>query len=151
MPTAGSSMQPLSSYTLADPKVMQDPYPYYARLRAEDPIHFDEGIRTWLVTRHEDIVAAARNTEELSDEMRMSDAVHSPFKAEVDEYMRREGFVPLGQADGFKVDGELHARRRRLVVPAFTGTAVAAMESRAAATCRDTADVYVGGLEDGLT
>jgi cytochrome P450 len=26
-------------------------------LRAEDPVHFDEGIRTWLVTRHEDIVA----------------------------------------------------------------------------------------------
>jgi cytochrome P450 len=67
-------MQPLSSYTLADPKVMQNPYPYYERLRAEDPVHFDEGIRTWLVTRHEDIVAVARNTEVYSDEMRLSAA-----------------------------------------------------------------------------
>ena len=49
-------MQPLSSFTFADPKVMQDPYPYYERLRAEDPVHFDEGIRTWLVTRHDDIL-----------------------------------------------------------------------------------------------
>ena len=48
-------MQPLSSYTFRDPKVMQDPYPYYERLRAEDPVHFDEGIQTWLDTRHDDI------------------------------------------------------------------------------------------------
>ena len=145
-----SSMQPLSSYTLADPKVMQDPYPYYARLRAEDPVHYDEGIRTWLVTRHEDIVAVARNTEVYSDEMRVSDAIRSPFKAEVDEYMRREGFLPLGQADSFKVDGELHTRRRNLVAHAFTGPAVAAMEAQVAAICRDKAAAFLGRSEADL-
>jgi cytochrome P450 len=137
-------MQALSSYTFADPKVMQDPYPYYERLRAEDPVHFDEGIRTWLVTRHEDIIAAARNTEDLSDEMRVSDAIRSPFRAEVDEYMLREGFVPMGQADGFKVDGELHTRRRKLVAPAFTGPNVAAMESQVAAICQGRAATFLG-------
>ena len=88
-------MQPLSSYTLADPKVMQNPYPYYERLRAEDPVHFDQGIRTWLVARHEDIVAAAGNTEVFSDEMRVSASIRSPFQAEVNEYMQREGFLLL--------------------------------------------------------
>jgi hypothetical protein len=127
-----SSMQPLSSYTLADPKVMQNPYPYYERLRAEDPVHFDEGIRTWLVTRHEDIVAVARNTEVFSDEMRVSAAIRSPFQAEVNEYMQREGFMLLDPADSFKLDGELHTRRRKLVAHAFTGPAVAAMEARVA-------------------
>jgi len=143
-------MQPLSSYTLADPKVMQNPYPYYERLRTEDPVHFDEGIRTWLVTRHEDIVAVARNTEVYSDEMRVSDDIRSPFKAEVDEYMRREGFLPLGQTDGFKVDGEVHTRRRALVAHAFTGPAVAAMEARVAAICRDTAAAFLGRAEADL-
>jgi hypothetical protein len=38
-------MQPLSSFTLADPKVMQNPYPYYEGLRAEDPVHFDDDRR----------------------------------------------------------------------------------------------------------
>ncbi len=137
-------MQPLSSYTLADPKVMQNPYPYYARLRAEDPVHFDEGIRTWLVTRHEDIVAVARDTEVYSDEMRVSGAIRSPFRAEVDEYMQREGFLVLDPSDSFKIDGELHTRRRKLVANAFTGPAVTAMETRVAAICRDKAAAFLG-------
>ena len=136
-------MQPLSSYTLADPKVMRDPYPYYERMRAEDPVHFDEGIRTWLVTRYEDIVAAARNTEDFSDEMRVSAAVRSPFQAEVDEAMQREGFVPLTGEDNFKVDGELHTRRRKLVAHAFTGPAVTAMEARVANIVRDRAAAFL--------
>ena len=143
-------MQPLSSYTLADPKVMQNPYPYYERLRAEDPVHFDEGIRTWLVTRHDDIVAVARNTEVYSDEMRVSAAIRSPFQAEVNEYMQREGFMLLDPADSFKLDGELHTRRRKLVSHAFTGPAVAAMEARVAAICGGQAATFLARGEADL-
>jgi cytochrome P450 len=137
-------MQPLSSFTFADPQVMQNPYPYYERLRAEDPVHFDEGIRTWLVTRHDDILTVARNTEVYSDEMRVSRAIRSPYQDEVEEYMKGEGFMVLDPADSFKVDGELHARRRKLVAHAFTGPAVAAMEARVAAICRDKAAALSG-------
>src|SRR5580698_8114514 len=105
-------MQPLSNYTLRDPKVMQNPYPYYERLRAEDPVHFDEGIRTWLVTRYEDILTVARNTEVFSDEMRVSKEIRSPFQAEVDEEMQREGLILFDGQDSFKIDGEPHKRRR---------------------------------------
>ena len=93
-------MQPLSSYTLADPKVMQNPYPYYERLRAEDPVHFDEDIQTWLVTRHEDILAVARNTEDYSDEMRVSASIRSSFKAEVDELFTGQGATGAVGAPG---------------------------------------------------
>jgi cytochrome P450 len=144
------SMQPLSSYTFADPKVMQNPYPYYERLRAEDPVHFDEGIHTWLVTRHDDILAAARNTEVFSDEMRVSKAIRSPFQAEVNEYMQREGFLLLDPADSFKLDGELHTRRRKLVAHAFTGPSVAAMEARVAEIVRDKAELFLGRAEADL-
>lgn len=143
-------MQPLSEYTFADPKVMQDPYPYYARLRSEDPVHFDEGIKTWLITRYEDIVAVARNTEVYSDEMRVSAAIRSPFQAEVNEYMRREGFVLSDGSSTFKIDGELHARRRKLVAPAFTGPTVAAMEARVAAICRERAATFIDRSEVDL-
>ena len=136
-------MKPLSSYTFADPAVIQNPYPYYERLRAEDPVHYDEKIRTWLVTRHEDIVAAARNTEVFSDEMRVSEAVSSPFQAEVYKEMEREGYIRQNPADSFKVDGELHTRRRKLVAHAFTGPAVAGMESRVAAICKEKAALFL--------
>jgi cytochrome P450 len=143
-------MQSLSSYTFADPRVMQDPYPYYERMRAEDPVHFDEGIQTWLVTRHDDILTVTRNTEVYSDEMRVSKSIRSPFQAEVNEYMQREGFLMLAQSDGFKVDGELHTRRRKLVAHAFTGPNVAAMDTRVAAICREKAAAFLGRAEAGL-
>ena len=143
-------MQPLSSYTFRDPKVMQDPYPYYERLRAEDPVHFDEGIQTWLITRHDDILTVSRNTEVYSDEMRVSKAIRSPFQAEVNEYMQREGFMLLDPADSFKLDGELHTRRRKLVAHAFTGPNVAAMEARVAEICRDKAAAFLGQAEADL-
>jgi cytochrome P450 len=144
------NMQPLSSFTLADPKVMQDPYPYYERLRAEDPVHFDEGIRTWLVTRHDDILTAARNTDVYSDEMRVSKAIRSPFLAEVEEHMQREGFLVLDPADSFKTDGELHTRRRKLVAHAFTGPNVAAMEARVTAICREKSAAFLRRSEVDL-
>ncbi|HMN47416.1 MAG TPA: cytochrome P450 [Povalibacter sp.] len=128
---------PLSSLTLADPRVMQNPYPYFERLRAEDPVHLDEKMRTWLVTRHEDIVEAARNTEVFSDEMRVSAAVRSPFQPEVDEYIRSQGLMVLDPADSFKVDGELHTRRRKLISHAFTGPVVSRMEAGVVGICRD--------------
>jgi cytochrome P450 len=145
-----SAMQPLSSYSFADPKVMQDPYPYYERMRTQDPVHFDEGIQTWLITRHEDILAVARNTAVFSDQMRVSKAIRSPHQDEISEYMKREGFLMLSQTDGFKVDGELHARRRKLVTPAFTGPMVAAMESRVAAICRKQAAALLNRSEVDL-
>lgn len=143
-------MQSLSNYTFRDPKVMQNPYPYYERLRTEDPVHFDAGIQTWLVTRHDDILAVARNTEAYSDQMRVSKAIRSPFQDEVDEYMKSEGFMVLDPADSFKVDGELHARRRKLVAHAFTGPIVTAMEARVAAICRDKAAALLGRSEVDL-
>jgi cytochrome P450 len=82
--------------------------------------------------------------------MRVSAAIRSPFQAEVDEYMQREGFLVLDPADSFKVDGELHTRRRKLVANAFAGPAVAALEERVAAVCRDKAATFLARGEADL-
>ena len=46
----------LSLYHLLDPAVLADPYPLYHRLRAEDPVHWDPFLHTWVVTRYADVV-----------------------------------------------------------------------------------------------
>jgi cytochrome P450 len=143
-------MSPLAAQSYADPRVMQNPFPYFERLRAEDPVHYDEGIKTWLVTRHEDILAAARDTEGLSDQMRVSEAIRSPFQNEADAFMQSEGFYLLDTADSFKVDGQLHARRRALVASAFSPRAVGAMEPRVEGIVRERAAALFHGGEVDL-
>src|SRR5689334_9165481 len=47
----------LSLSNLLDPGLRADPYPFYARLRAQDPIHWDEEMGFWVLTRYADIAA----------------------------------------------------------------------------------------------
>src|SRR5690242_20269027 len=46
----------LSLYRLYDPAVLANPYPLYARLRTEDPVHWDPFLHAWVLTRYEDVV-----------------------------------------------------------------------------------------------
>jgi cytochrome P450 len=48
---------------LLDPSVTHDPYPYCARLRAEDPVHWDEKHKFWILTRLDDCVYVTRHPE----------------------------------------------------------------------------------------
>jgi cytochrome P450 len=47
----------LSLSNLERPEVRADPYPFYARLRAEDPVHWDEDKGFWVLTRYADIAS----------------------------------------------------------------------------------------------
>jgi cytochrome P450 len=38
----------------------EDPYPVYARLRAEEPLHHNPALDLWALTRHADIAEAVR-------------------------------------------------------------------------------------------
>ena len=43
--------------------VIADPYPYYGRLREEDPVHWNELYDLWVITRHDDLVWLTRHHE----------------------------------------------------------------------------------------
>jgi pimeloyl-[acyl-carrier protein] synthase len=53
---SGKTARALSLYHLLDPDVLADPYPLYARLRDEDPVHWDSFLHAWVVTRYPDVV-----------------------------------------------------------------------------------------------
>ena len=41
--------------------VMRDPWPFYARLRAEQPVFYSEPYDTWFLSRFEDIWNSTKN------------------------------------------------------------------------------------------
>jgi cytochrome P450 len=47
----------LSLSNLQNPEVRVDPYPFYAQLRSQDPIHWDEELGFWVLTRYADIAS----------------------------------------------------------------------------------------------
>ncbi len=46
---------------LFHPDMLPDPYPTYAKLRSEDPVHWDEADRRWALTRYVDVAAILRS------------------------------------------------------------------------------------------
>ncbi len=51
------------SRNLFDPAVRDDPYPFYAALRAESPACVVDPIGAWLVTRYDEVVEVLRQPE----------------------------------------------------------------------------------------
>lgn len=47
-----------TEYSLLGPEALVEPYPVYARLRSEAPVHWDPMLQAWLVARHQDVTAA---------------------------------------------------------------------------------------------
>ncbi|MFC4512931.1 cytochrome P450 [Streptomyces ehimensis] len=117
--------EPDDPHEVYAPESRVDPYPVYARLRAEAPVHpirDPNGIEHYLVTRYEDARAA------LADPRLSRDPKHAW------EALRRSGLYPEGgegsEPHMLNSDPPDHTRMRRLVAKAFTPRRVDAMLPR---------------------
>jgi cytochrome P450 len=52
---------------LFGPEMRADPYPIYHHLRATDPVHWDDDINGWVLTRYDDVAAALHDLRLSSD------------------------------------------------------------------------------------
>ena len=43
------------NYDPSDPNTLANPYPYFLALRNEDPIHWNTKLKSWIITRYEDV------------------------------------------------------------------------------------------------
>ncbi|MEA2274820.1 MAG: hypothetical protein QOI98_3528 [Solirubrobacteraceae bacterium] len=128
-----STTSPLQDDLLA-PEVNDDPYPAFARLREEDPVHWSETHRAWLLTRYDDVAAASNDPRLSSDRVRPLLAKMSP------ERRGTAGPVFEMMADWMVVsDPPAHARLRKLATSAFHPKKFVAMEDR----IRELVDVYI--------
>jgi cytochrome P450 len=105
-------------YNPYDYVIHEDPYPTYARLRAEAPLYRNDELDFWALSRHEDVLAAFRNPAQLSNRFGVSldPAAYGP------EAHRAMSFLAM--------DPPRHTRMRSLVSKAFTPRRVAEMEER---------------------
>lgn len=97
-----------------------DPYPVYARLRAEAPVRFQPELGVWTVARHRDVEMALRDWQ---------------------TYSSAEG-ITVGGFAGLKpmiilMDPPRHDELRRLLARAFTPRRVAVLEDRMRAIARN--------------
>ena len=102
-------------YDLLGSEFLADPYPLYARLRADDPVYWSEAHGYWLVSRYADVHAAARDPRLSSNGLA---TLMSRLPAET-----RAEFAPLRAilADRMLLtDSPRHNRLRGLMHKAFT-------------------------------
>ncbi len=105
-------------YSPYDYEIHEDPYPTYARMRAEARLYRNEELDFWALSRHEDVLGAFRNPTQLSNRFGVSldPAAYGP------EAHRAMSFLAM--------DPPRHTRMRSLVSRAFTPRRVAELESK---------------------
>ncbi|MDQ1403338.1 MAG: hypothetical protein QOG03_1654 [Actinomycetota bacterium] len=109
-----------------DPAVIDDPYPSYAALRADEPVHRSEVAGAWILSRHADVSAALR------DPATFSSAKGVSFN----------DFGGVGTLIG--MDAPDHTRLRRILASTFTPRAVAALEPAITKVASDLIDAMAG-------
>ena len=111
-----SAVAPPLAFDPYDYAFHEDPYPLYARLRDEAPLHYNEDGDFWVLSRHEDVFAAFRDDETFSNRMGVT-LDPSAWNPEAHRVM---SFLAL--------DGAAQSRIRKLVSAAFTPRRVRELE-----------------------
>jgi len=107
---------------LLSPELTEDPFAYYAGLRASDPVHWAPASKAWLLTRYDDVVAAFGDPRLSSDRVR-------PL-LEVLPAQRRAEYGPMLEIISrwmVVTDPPVHTRLNRLASRAFRQQRVSAM------------------------
>lgn len=122
----------LAHGTLTDPAIQAHHHAFFSALRKADPIHFDEQLGSWLVTRNEDIWAIQSDPITFSVEHGYHDLQARGMQEEFREILRRDGggYFP----DAIMSDPPYHTRIRKLMERAFTAHRVKELEPRIEAT-----------------
>ncbi len=113
-PRAGLPDRTISLFQLLDPTILADPYPLYARMRTQDPVHWDPFLKTWVVTRYKDVITVLINPN--------FSANRTPTPEKLAE-MGLSNLTPIAEVmvrQMLFLDPPAHGRLRGLASKAFT-------------------------------
>lgn len=110
-----------SRSSLLDPDFVADPFPRLAELREHDPVHWDEALGTWFITRYDD-VRRFFSDPRLSTDRRLARGYQPPPV---------EGWLAHFEASSIiSADPEGHRRWRNRLSAGFTPRAVQRMDQQ---------------------
>ena len=113
-----------------DPVIAADPYPWYASLRHDAPVHHVAALDLWVVSRYGDVRSVLGDAATFSNEA-MAAAVRRPAERSGEE------------ADAISIiglDGDDHSRLRRIVNRGFTPRRIAELSDYITATAQQLVD-----------
>ncbi|SEF93115.1 hypothetical protein SAMN05444920_1011050 [Nonomuraea solani] len=123
-----------TDFSHVDPAYAADPYAIQDDLRQRCPIaHTERFGGVWLPTRYEDVAAIAYDTDRFSSRSIIISNVKPPPE-----------LAPVGAAPPISSDPPFHHDARKLLLPAFTKTAVSRQEAATRAFCHELIDAMQG-------
>lgn len=118
-----------TDFDFLDPAWVDNPYPIWDALRSKCPIaHTDRLMGVYLPTRYGDVRAIALDTEHFSSR----------------RVILRDGRPPVPPAPPITSDPPAHQAQRNVLLPFFTGEAIARYEPRTRAMCRELIERFSG-------
>ncbi|GAA2454004.1 cytochrome P450 [Actinomadura vinacea] len=123
-----------TDFSHLEPEWAADPYPIQEELRRRCPIARTERFGGgWLPTRYEDVASIAYDTDRFSSRA----VVMSNFRPSRER-------APVGGNPPISSDPPFHGDARKLLLPAFTRSAVAGREAATRAFCHSLIDAFEG-------
>jgi cytochrome P450 len=123
-----------TDFSHLEPEWSADPYPIQDDLRQHCPIaHTDRFGGGWLPTRYEDVAAIAYDTDRFSSRS----IIMGNFRPPAD-------IAPVGGSPPISSDPPFHHDARKLLLPAFTKSAVSRLEPATRAFCNSLIDAFDG-------
>jgi cytochrome P450 len=123
-----------TDFSHLEPEWSADPYPIQDDLRQRCPIaHTDRFGGGWLPTRYEDVAAIAYDTERFSSRSIIMGNFRPP-----------RDIAPIGGSPPISSDPPFHQHARKLLLGAFTKTAISRQEPATRAFCHELVDRLEG-------
>lgn len=123
-----------TDFSHLEPEWAADPYPIQDDLRARCPVaHTERFGGGWLPTRYKDVAAIAYDTERFTSRSIVMSNFRPPREVE-----------PVGVTPPISSDPPFHRDARKLLLPAFTKSAVRRLEPATRAFCHALIDSFEG-------
>jgi cytochrome P450 len=116
----------ITTFNPFDPETLQCPFPHYAAMREQDPVHFIPGIGVYMVAKHDLVMQVLRDPDTFSSKFGGTGMPMDPSTRDRFAEVFAEGFPRVPTM--LTADQPEHTRYRRLVSRAFHPKVIAELE-----------------------